>query len=107
LLSHAVSIRNFEGQILEFGVASGRTINHISSLTSQKIFGFDVFTGLPEAWRTGFPMGTFSQEGLPVVNKNVELIVGLFESTIDDHTSAIDLSGFIGPISSRNSGSRY
>ena len=84
LLTHAMSIRNIDGQILEFGVSSGRTINHISSLIEGTVFGFDVFTGLPEVWRTGFPQGLFSRQDLPVVNKNVELIIGLFESTLDN-----------------------
>jgi len=81
LLSRAVSLRKNDGLILEFGVASGRTINHIASLTEQTVFGFDVFTGLPENWRTGFVKGAFAQS-LPEVRENVELVVGLFESTI-------------------------
>jgi predicted O-methyltransferase YrrM len=82
LLKHAVEIRRVDGQILEFGVASGRTINHISSLVNQKVYGFDVFTGLPEAWRTGFSAGIFGRQDLPQVNENVELVVGLFEETL-------------------------
>jgi hypothetical protein len=84
LLKHALEIRKNDGQILEFGVASGRTINHISSLVEQTVYGFDVFTGLPETWRTGFYGGLFARQGLPLVNKNVELVVGLFEDTLDD-----------------------
>jgi len=85
LLERAMEIRIPGGQILEFGVASGRTINHLSSLTNENIFGFDVFTGLPEDWRTGFPAGEFAQTSLPRVNENVELIVGLFDETLDVH----------------------
>ena len=84
LLQHALEIRKKEGLILEFGVASGRTINHISSLVTQTVYGFDVFTGLPETWRTGFFSGVFGREKLPLVNKNVELVVGLFEDTLDE-----------------------
>lgn len=84
LLKHAIEIRKIEGQILEFGVASGRTINYLSSLLDQKVFGFDVFTGLPETWRTGFSAGAFGRQDLPKVNENVELIVGLFEDTLPD-----------------------
>jgi hypothetical protein len=83
LLKHAVEIRKLDGQILEFGVASGRTINHISSLVKQKVYGFDVFTGLPETWRTGFTAGIFGRQDLPQVNENVELVVGLFEETLE------------------------
>lgn len=81
LLTHAMSKRDVGGLILEFGVASGETVNHISSLTNEKVFGFNSFSGLPEDWRVGFPRGTFSQH-LPTVNGNVELMVGLFEDTL-------------------------
>lgn len=84
LIKNALQMRKFEGQILEFGVASGRTINYISSLVDQMIYGFDVFTGLPETWRTGFSAGSFGRQSLPQVNNNVELIVGLFEDTLDN-----------------------
>jgi len=84
LLTHAISIRKLDGQLLEFGVASGRTINHISSLTEKTVYGFDAFTGLPETWRTGFSEGLFSRQSLPVVNKNVELLIGFFENTLDN-----------------------
>jgi len=84
LLSHAMEIRPQDGLILEFGVASGRTINHISSLTNDIVYGFDVFTGLPEDWRTGFGEGSFRRADLPKVNENVRLIAGLFEDTLDD-----------------------
>jgi predicted O-methyltransferase YrrM len=84
LLFHAIKIRKIDGLILEFGVASGRTINHISSQVSQKVYGFDVFSGLPEDWRTGFVKGMFGRAELPKVNENVELIVGMFENTLND-----------------------
>lgn len=81
LLTHGISLITKPGLICEFGVASGRTINHISNLCEQAIFGFDVFSGLPETWRTGFEAGAFAQSP-PTVNKNVELIVGLFQDTL-------------------------
>jgi hypothetical protein len=83
LLTHAVNLRTVNGLILKFGVASGRTINHISTQTTKKIYGFDVFSGLPETWRTGFQAGVFAKQDLPEVNSNVELVVGLFENTLD------------------------
>lgn len=82
LLTHAMSLRSFEGLILEFGVASGRTINHIASLTEQPVHGFDVFSGLPEDWRTGYEKGMFAQ-AIPKTLPNVELVVGLYEQTLD------------------------
>src|ERR1700761_7111976 len=61
LLAHAVSLAPAEGLILEFGVASGRTIRHLAAQTARRISGFDSFQGLPEAWRTGFERGRFAQ----------------------------------------------
>lgn len=84
LLTHAMEMRQVDGLVLEFGVWSGRTINHISSLTRQTVYGFDGFTGLPETWRTGAEKGVFGRNDLPEVNGNVELVVGLFEDTLDD-----------------------
>lgn len=69
------------GLVLEFGVASGRTINHIASLTSRTIHGFDAFKGLPEPWRTGFDKGAFAQDA-PKVADNVRLHVGYFDDTL-------------------------
>ena len=68
---------------LEFGVASGNTINYISKFTNDKVYGFDSFEGLPEKWRDGFDKGLFSRNGnLPQVNSNVELIKGWFNETL-------------------------
>lgn len=68
---------------LEFGVASGKTINYISKFTNNIVFGFDSFEGLPEKWRDGFDKGCFSRNGKPPkVNKNVKLIKGWFNETL-------------------------
>jgi hypothetical protein len=68
---------------LEFGVASGRTINYISKFTNETVYGFDSFEGLPEKWRDGFDKGAFSSNGnLPQVNSNVTLIKGWFNETL-------------------------
>jgi hypothetical protein len=53
LLSHALQQVSMDGHFLEFGVASGTTINHISSQVSEQVHGFDSFEGLPEDWRPG------------------------------------------------------
>ena len=89
LLARAMEQRTFPGLIMEFGVASGRTINHISTLTDQPVYGFDSFGGLPETWRTGYPAGSFEHE-LPAVNGNVELVAGLFDDTLDEFLSGHD-----------------
>jgi hypothetical protein len=70
---------------LEFGVASGRTINYISKFTNETVHGFDSFEGLPEYWREGYDKGAFSTNGnLPEVNQNVTLIKGWFDNTLPD-----------------------
>jgi len=74
---------------LEFGVATGYTINYISKFTQNTVYGFDSFEGLPEDWRPGFLQGMFSRGGeLPKVNQNVELIKGLFQDTLPDFVNA-------------------
>jgi hypothetical protein len=68
---------------LEFGVASGTTINYISKFSDNVVYGFDSFEGLPEKWRDGFDKGAFDRNGVfPVVNKNVRLIKGWFSDTL-------------------------
>jgi len=68
---------------LEFGVATGKSINYISKFTTDKVYGFDSFEGLPEKWRDGFDKGAFSRNGtFPPVNDNVVLIKGWFNNTL-------------------------
>jgi hypothetical protein len=68
---------------LEFGVASGKTVNYISGFTKETVYGFDSFLGLPETWRQGYEAGAFNLHGnLPKVNPNVSLIKGLFQDTL-------------------------
>lgn len=71
------------GLILEFGVATGRTINHFARrLPFNVIHGFDGFVGLPEHWTWRMRKGHFSQP-LPRVRKNVDLHVGWFDATLE------------------------
>lgn len=70
---------------LEFGVASGGTINYFSKFTEHEVYGFDSFQGLPEKWRDGFDEGAFDMDGIPPrVNENVVLIQGWFQDTLVD-----------------------
>lgn len=79
------------GDVLEFGVYRGTTINQISEfLPDKKIWGFDSFEGLPEDWlltndktNIKFPKGTFNvkQETLNV-SQNVVLVKGWFKDSI-------------------------
>lgn len=76
------------GLILEFGVASGRTINQIADLVPDRpVHGFDGFKGLPEDWNLKFRAGHFAQE-IPEVRDNVELHVGWFEDTLPGFVEA-------------------
>jgi len=79
---HAAKLVDVPGALLEFGVATGTTLRILmSELPDRTVAGFDVFSGLPEDWRSGFPAGMFGQETLPVV-PGAELVVGLFADTL-------------------------
>lgn len=83
VLSHAAAIAPLQGLILEFGVASGATINHLAgtpALRERRIYGFDSFRGLPAPW-ANYPLGHFACAP-PPVPANVELRVGLFAETL-------------------------
>lgn len=80
-----------EGEILEFGVFSGGTLNYIASVkTNKTIYGFDSFEGLPEDWirdensetdKSVYKKGHF-ETPMPKVLNNVELIKGFFDKTL-------------------------
>lgn len=73
------------GYILEFGVATGRSICHWAELfPTHDIYGFDGFEGIYEPWN-GLPAGHFAQE-LPRVPHNVKLVVGRFDATLPGWT---------------------
>ena len=89
--THALASYAVDGLYLEFGVRSGRSINHIARRRPKAtVHGFDSFEGLPEPW-TGYTMdrGAFGGEGIPDVEPNVRLHVGWFDDTLpvflDDH----------------------
>ena len=84
VLSRAVSEADLRGQhlVLEFGVFSGRSVNHIASQCKTQVFGFDSFQGLPERWRDGFPRGTFRVPEPPRVLPYVTLVKGWFDESL-------------------------
>jgi hypothetical protein len=93
-LEYALSLAPTGGLALEFGVFSGTTLKIISTARGgEKVFGFDSFEGLPTAWRSGFPAGTFRVDGTPDV-PGAELVVGLFADTLpgfmDSHQGPVD-----------------
>lgn len=69
-----------DGDIFEFGVYVGTTINLIASYFPYKtIYGFDSFLGLPTDWNGTCKKGCFSTDGKkPKVLPNVKLIEGWF-----------------------------
>ena len=76
---------NDEHLCLEFGVWKGSSINLLSNYTN-KIYGFDSFEGLKDDCHgfSGIAEESFSlKKKLPKVNKNVELIPGWIEETLD------------------------
>ena len=52
-----------DGLWLEFGVYRGRTITAIAQNTTNIIYGFDSFEGLPEFWDGDNPEGVYSLNG--------------------------------------------
>jgi predicted O-methyltransferase YrrM len=82
LHSAAIRRRGVPGMVLEFGVASGKSVNFIAKLVpEERVYGFDSFEGLPENWTATYRRGHFAQ-GIPEVSENVELVVGLFDETL-------------------------
>ena len=75
-----VQIQN--GLFLEFGVFSGKTINHIARQVNQAVYGFDSFEGLPERWRDRRGAGHCKVQSLPEVRDNVVLVKGWFDKTL-------------------------
>ncbi len=85
VLNDALRHASSDGLYFEFGVRSGRSINHIARRRPKvTVHGFDSFEGLPEPW-TGWTIdsGGFGGEGIPNVEPNVELHVGWFDDTLD------------------------
>ncbi|RVW00849.1 class I SAM-dependent methyltransferase [Rhodococcus spongiicola] len=83
-LRHGLELVKVDGLALEFGVGNGTTLRIASDSlrpTGHEVWGFDVWSGLPEAWRTGFPAGEFAQNSLPSV-PGAQLVSGLFENTL-------------------------
>jgi hypothetical protein len=71
------------GWVLEFGVATGRTLNQFARwLPNKWVFGFDGFEGLPEDWTSRMRRGFFARDTLPRVRSNCQLVVGWFDQTL-------------------------
>lgn len=82
LLRDAVEKSPPTGLALEFGVATGTTLNVIArSRGRRKVYGFDTFSGLPEHWRWGFEQGSFAADKIPVV-QGAAIVQGLFQEVL-------------------------
>jgi hypothetical protein len=71
---------------LEFGVNRGESLKWwVGALKSPgaRMYGFDVFTGLPEDWGA-LPCGTFDCQGNPpdITDSRVHFEVGLFQTAL-------------------------
>jgi hypothetical protein len=93
-LEHALSLAPSGGMALEFGVFTGTTLKMIATdRQGEQIYGFDSFKGLPADWRSGFPAGHFTVDGLPDV-PGAELVVGWFDDTLPaflaEHPGPVD-----------------
>ena len=85
LMNRLVEMTSPKGLVLEFGVWKGASLCHLATrLAPRKVYGFDSFEGLPEAWSVGMPKGAFKLDSLPEVPPNVELIKGWFNATAAD-----------------------
>lgn len=95
LLRFGMGQCSVEGLVMEFGVYAGRSLRVIAGCTSQHVYGFDSFQGLPEDWTRSQKKGRFDLEGkIPKFQEpNVELVPGWFHETlpafISDHREPV------------------
>lgn len=85
-LRDALAAAPAEGMALEFGVATGTTLQIIADARDGGVYGFDSFAGLPEHWRLGYDAGEFAER--PPQVPGAELVVGLFEDTLEGFLAA-------------------
>jgi hypothetical protein len=83
VLAKALGQVTVAGHYLEFGVYKGGTIRFIADRvgSSQRVHGFDSFTGLEEDW-SGDPSRFDARGRLPKVPSHVTLHKGLFADTL-------------------------
>ena len=84
LLTKSFKVADVSGNrlICEFGVFMGHSVNHIAKMTSQRVFGFDSFQGLPEGWLDIWKVGSFAVPKPPKVRANVTLVKGWFNESL-------------------------
>ena len=84
------------GLWMEFGVYKARTLLEIAKYTTDTVYGFDSFEGLPEEWVKSsdriLPKGCFNDINIPDIlhkinGKNVCLVKGMFQDTLSTFLS--------------------
>ena len=91
LLRQALDLVTVDGFTAEFGVHSGTTIRLIAAQRTGRVYGFDSFEGLPEAWHLAYGKGHFDRQGAkPEVPENVTLVKGWFEDTLPKFAAEIE-----------------
>jgi hypothetical protein len=95
LIRFAMGKCSVKGLVLEFGVYAGQSLRVIAGCTSDLVYGFDSFQGLPEDWTRHQKKGRFDLEGkLPKFEEpNVRLAPGWFGETLPSF-----LSEYAGPV---------
>jgi len=85
-------VKEADGLVCEFGVASGRSTRMLQELLPLDCMlnGFDTFTGLPLPWQD-LPAGSFSTDGaIPNIEGEVKFYSGLFRDTIPEFLRKIE-----------------
>ena len=80
-LDEVISLASKSRPFYEFGVWNGASFKYFIK-KFKKGFGFDTFTGLPEAWHDSQPIGSYSSFGLVPKIKGGKFIVGEFKDTL-------------------------
>jgi len=90
ILDYCLNKEKFMGQILEFGIWTGISTNHIASKIKPRILhAFDSFRGLQVEWR-GLEKDYFALKEQPKLESNVRLYNGYFSSTVWDFLNNLD-----------------
>jgi len=90
-IKYTLEFAKLDGLWLEFGVATGQTTKKYVEYMPEKnkpLYGFDSFEGIPEDW-AHHTKGTFTTHGKVPKISGAEMIVGLFDDTIQSFVKSI------------------